>query len=484
VDRNSTAHIWDVRSGRQSFELKAHSDRSTHAIFSPDGARLVTFPRGYRPGFPSVVPHVWDPRTGQEVALLRGHKERETIRSVSFSHDGTRIMTASSDETVRIWDASNGQQLLELQGTTAALSPDETRVVTTWRTIARIWDAGSGRPLVKLGGLIVDKSEVKSVAFASDGTRAATGSENGTARIWDMHSAESLVEMQGHTGEVLSIAFSPNGKKIATGGRDGNVRIWDATTGKSLLVLSNTSEVKSVAFNPGGTQIVTASHGGARVWKVNGSDDPLALHLDDKIASAVFSSDGKAIATAGEDGVARIWDAKTGNRLQELLGHEKALTSIAYSRDGSRLLTASEDGMTRIWDVKIGLLQKELRTRYEYLRKAAFSPNGRQVITVASRPSKEEFRGADEALANGGAIWIWDTDSGRPLGRLGTTEPFFGPYDAIFSPDGKAILIADVGSQPEVYICDVCGSIDELLATAKKRAPRDLTPEEITLFGL
>lgn len=84
-------------------------------------------------------------------------------------------------------------------------------------------------------------------------------------------------------------------------------------------------------------------------------------------------------------------------------------------------------------------------------------------------------------------VW-WDTDippgkTWREIIEQDTPEETYGSFDAVLSPDGKTLVKVD-GSSPKVYICDLCGSIDDLLTVAKQRAPRNFTPEEITLFGL
>ena len=87
---------------------------------------------------------IWDARTESELHALEGHED--SVRAVRFSPDGTRIVTASVDETARIWDAGTGAELLVLRGHdgsihSAAFSPDGTRVVTAAGDgTARVWD--------------------------------------------------------------------------------------------------------------------------------------------------------------------------------------------------------------------------------------------------------------------------------------------------------------------------------------------------------
>ncbi len=116
-----------------------------------------------------------------------GHTD--TVTSAAFSPDGTRVVTASSDGTARVWDAKTGATLATLSGHTgavhsAAFSPDGTRVVTaSWDKTARVWDATTGAALATLSG---HTGGVNSAAFSPDGTRVVTASRDKTARIWQL----------------------------------------------------------------------------------------------------------------------------------------------------------------------------------------------------------------------------------------------------------------------------------------------------------
>jgi WD40 repeat protein len=100
--------------------------------------------------------------------------------------DGKRIVTASVDETARVWDAENGHRLFTFSGRTgyvydAAFSPDGKRIVTSSsdKTV-RLWDAENGHPLATFG----HTGEVFKAAFSPDGKRIVTASEDGTARVY------------------------------------------------------------------------------------------------------------------------------------------------------------------------------------------------------------------------------------------------------------------------------------------------------------
>jgi hypothetical protein len=188
---------------------------------------------------------------------LIGHTD--FVASARFSPDGRRMVTASYDQTARLWDV-NGQPLATLQGhtgpvTSAVFNPDGQRIVTASDdTTARIWDVG-GQLLATLQG---HPRPLTSARFSPDGQRILTASDDATARIWDL-SGQLLVTLKGHTGPINSVAFSFDGKYILTASEDTSTRLW-ASSGQLLATLQGHSEeVFSAVFSPDGTRILTAS---------------------------------------------------------------------------------------------------------------------------------------------------------------------------------------------------------------------------------
>jgi hypothetical protein len=217
--------VWDADSGALLATLTGHGSGVYSVGFSPDGARLVS-------GSSDHTLRLWDAASGAPLATLRGHEG--WVRSVGFSPDGARLVSGSDDRTVRLWDAASGALLATLTGHgsgvySVGFSPDGARLVSgsTDNTL-RLWDAASG---ALLATLTAHESWVNSVGFSPDGARLVSGGDDRTLRLWDAASGALLATLTAHERAVNSVGFSPDGKRLVSGSGDGTVRLWDAAIG-------------------------------------------------------------------------------------------------------------------------------------------------------------------------------------------------------------------------------------------------------------
>jgi len=300
--------------------------------------------------------------------VLRGHDG--IVVSVSFSPDGTRIVTASQDTTARVWDTATGQELVVLHGgkvvvRSAAFSPDGTRVVTASQDgVVRLWNVATGTLLLEFTGV---PHRISSAMLSSDGLRIVSTSADKTAQIWHADTGDLAVELIGHEDIVHSARFSPDGVSVVTASADNTARVWDARTGEELAVLRHhTRELP-------------------RVTSTVGDHVPPELSKQaSSITFADFSPDGLRIVTTSKDHIARLWDVATAESLIELRGHQGPVWAASFSPDGSRIVTASQDGDAKVWDATSGEELVTIRGDGYSVLSVAFSPDGSR-FAAASR---------------------------------------------------------------------------------------------------
>src|ERR1700704_5811327 len=280
--------------------------------------------------------------------VLEGHDN--ALNSMSFSPDGSGLVTSSRDGTARVWDLRGGSQTAVLRGHenvvwSAEYDPSGQRIITASADgTARIWDAASARPSPVLRG---HSHAVDRASFSPDGRTAITASRDGTARLWDSETAQLLGAFEGHTGAVLDAKFRNGGSNVVTCSEDATIRIWDVRTLAQLSVLrGHTGRIYKLSLSADGSRLLSASADGtARIWDAKSGTfiNVLSGHRD-AVLDAVFDPSGMKAVTASRDGTVRIWDAGGGKERAILFGQGQSVNHAAFSPDRSRIASGSDDG--------------------------------------------------------------------------------------------------------------------------------------------
>jgi WD40 repeat protein len=186
----------------------------------------------------------------------------------------------------------------------------------------------------------------------------------------------------GHTDQVTEIDVSPNGRFIASGSQDGTTKIWDVQNGQLVTSFDDYLDaVSAVAFDSAGGRILTASGDWtARIYSLESTNAPVVLvgHFD-RINTAVFGPLRNRVLTGSNDKTARFWDATSGNCLLELKGHTDWVTAAALSSSGDLAATTGIDGSIRLWDLRTGRIKCDPYKNHGPVVTLAFSPRDGQL---------------------------------------------------------------------------------------------------------
>ncbi|MCA9194348.1 MAG: protein kinase [Planctomycetales bacterium] len=282
-----------------------------------------------------------------------GHTDH--VHAVAYMPDGTRVVSACGDGTIKLWNAITGQELGRFEGHEnavfgLAVSPDGTQIASGGSDrLVKIWDVNSGKLVRTLEG---HAGSIHCIAFSPTGNRIASTSEDKTVRIWDVSSGENVMTITGHTAAVRYAAFSPDGKQLASVGDDKIIRIWETLSGQPITQLHKHGiEVLGVAFSPDGSRLIASSYGYVSLWDARSWQfmTQCGGH-DGQVRSVSFSPDGTYFAAAGDDSKIKLWDARSGTIIRTIGGHAKGILGIAFSPDGSRLVSGGQDRTVRIWN--------------------------------------------------------------------------------------------------------------------------------------
>jgi WD40 repeat protein len=383
-----TVRVWDLATRAVVFTLRGHA-HALHAVaFTPDGTALAS--GGGESGTGEVW--LWDAATGAPKWAYRGH--RHPVTSLTFRRDGRRLASASTDATVKVWDATGDPEAGTIAGTGAhlAFSPDGKHVaalfvVKRYPQGVKLWDAATR---VEHAALLPDATNA--VAYSRDGKRLAAV-RTGLLRLWDPGAQRFLTEMDTRAA-VHDLCFSPDGASLAlTLTNDNRIPVWDVATGKVRLTITGpTRNVRRVRYSPDGRLLLAAGDDrAARLWDATTGALVRVLEGDDgQVDDADFSNDGRLVATVTRKQAIHLWDAASGELVRTLRGHNHWVTSVAFSPDGRRLASGGSDRAVKLWDVATG---QELLTLHQPVsagvpghsarpERLAFSPDGRRLAAT------------------------------------------------------------------------------------------------------
>ncbi len=171
---------------------------------------------------------------------------------------------------------------------------------------------------------------------------------------------------KGHGDWVESIAFSPDGRLLASGSWDGTVKLWRVSDGRLVRTLTRGRvRVRSIAFSPDGRLLAAGTgfpDGTIKVWRVRDGKLLCTRRADPSAVWAIaFSPDGHFLASGGEHGTLKLWRVRDGKLLKALKGHTYPVLSIAFSPDGRLIASGSSDPAIKFWLVSDGKVVRTLK---------------------------------------------------------------------------------------------------------------------------
>lgn len=337
---------------------------------------------------------VWNIENGRLLKVLKGHSS--TVNAVAVL-DSRRVVSSSDDWTLRVWDVENEQTIQILQSflrVKAVAVLDSRRVVSTYaENVLMVWDVESGHVLQVLRG----HSNYINTVIALDSRRVISGSADRTMRMWDVETGQILRVFQGGP-EIIAIA-AVDSRRVVSGASDGALRVWDLKSGEILQILKGrqSSWIDTVAALDNRQVVSGASDGALRVWDLESGQVVQTLKGQSRSVTALAVFDNRQVVSGSPGQRLQVWDLERGPALKVLEGHSDSVCAVAVL-DNHRVVSGSADRTLRVWDSESGQVLKVLEGHSD------------EVCAVAVLDSHRVVSGsADRTLR------VWDLESGQVL---------------------------------------------------------------------
>ena len=347
----------------QEVTLKGHSGAVMMATFAAEDGRVVT-------ASSDQTAKLWDAVTGAELQTFSQHTG--PLYCLAVSGDGRTLVTGSQDNTLRIWGLPLSHPIRRVTAPGAAVmdfafSPDGTLLLAGAADHSvRLIDLMTPGPaaaapapvlptaLVSVGHL----SAVLATAYRNDGSSFATADATGHIMVWSPDLDQPRARLLGHASKVTAIVLPNNDQRLASTGDDGMIRVWQLPTPSPKKLAASDVAGGTIAVLPGQQVAVYAlANGLCRLINLlTGEVQREFPQPEGETTQIAVSPTGAWFGRANTAGHMQVLNVNDARLIGAVAGHEGAIKDVAVCLDGLRFVTAGIDGTMRLWKQPVAAL--------------------------------------------------------------------------------------------------------------------------------
>jgi len=420
--------IYSIHDNRILKRIRTNEDRIIQLAFSGDSQELAESCTTIEPA--SVV-RIWDTRSWK---INRTLPMKDLVYAAAFQPGSSLIATADRQTGISLWDTLTGKHIRTFEGQTSvvhalAFSQNGTKLASGAEDgTGVVWDVSTGMRLHK----IVDEQHMQifAVRFAPSSGELITAGDNATIKFWDLSSEEMSYAIHGHTGSIRDLAISSDNKWLATAAQDQTARVWDLS-----LRYKDFSNLSEIGYNPNGPILSGDAQFAAgiganekiKIWNRETGKAQCDLRMQDKPIVAITFVPGVDQVLILSNTDLTFYNQFTGEPIRSIPAKAAYAAALAMSADQAFVAIANSGDVPRIIEVATGrAIPTNIATRAPY-RSLAFSPDGTRLAVGDSD----------------GVITLCDSRTGQVKATIPGRHR--GPVAAIaYSPDGSTLASASI----------------------------------------
>ena len=385
TERNYKILTWNLETGKQLPPLLGHTGIIYHLSFDNQGKKIAS-------GSEDRQIKIWDVERGQELFTVLGHTE--PVFSTTFSPDDKQIASGTLSGKIQVWRTDRQQDSLPFEKITpthihqVAFSPDGAFLAAAAADqTVKLWNSSDGKLVRTLQG---HTESVTTLAFLNDGKQLVSGSSDNTLRTWNLATGENEQILSGTGFQLRQVSVTADGQKLVTISNDRSLEQWNLIDGAKLSRTPFPTISKSVfgGLNQQANLLAVVSGNNTNIinlWEVGDEKAMLQINAKHPIVGLAFNSDSSLLASVHQNNQMQIWDVRNGTRQLTLQGHSQPIVQLVFSPVGNRMATASEDQTIKIWDTTTGEEILTLRGHQHTPTSLSFTHDGQRLASADNR---------------------------------------------------------------------------------------------------